>query len=527
MSLPFVHRHITIDAVVIDSRSILCERKDLMQIVSFSLGALYLLIVFVLAMYGFNNLMNTFLYLNSKSASSKRKRNHTITEYPKVTIQLPIFNEKYTIERLLKSVTSLDYPADCLQIQVLDDSTDNTATLTKQLVDQYKSQGVNIEWIHRIDREGYKAGALSHAFYTATGELIAIFDADFVPQPDWLRKTVPLFKSKNLGCLQTRWGHTNRRFNSLTRVEAMAIDGHFIVEQAVRSQNDFFLNFNGTAGIWRRACIEDAGGWQWDTLTEDLDLSYRAQMRGWKIDYLPDVVVPAELPAHVEAFKNQQFRWAKGSFQVVRKILPRIFNDSNLPLHIRLLAILHLTGYGVHPLMLGSLILTLPVGLFAPVAFKLFPLSILAGFGPPLLYLTARASDTPPLWERIKLLPLLTITGFGLCLNTSLAVIEGLFGKGKSVFIRTPKLNLNDAHKQFKAVDSAYIAPLNPLVWAEFGLGVYALITGIVLAPIIGWSILPWMFIYMFGFFYIAGMSLAQNRESARQLTELAPEKSI
>jgi hypothetical protein len=195
---------------------------------------------------------------------------------------------------------------------------------------------------------------------------------------------------------------------------------------------------------------------------------------------------------------------------------------------VRLLAVLHLTGYGVHPLMLGLLILTLPVGLFAPAAFKLFPLSILAGFGPPLLYLTARASHTPPLWERIKLLPLLTITGFGLCLNTSLAVIEGLFGKGKSVFVRTPKLNLNDTRNHPKSVDKTYIVPLNPLVWVEFALGIYALISGIVLQPIIGWGIVPWMFIYMFGFFYIGGMSLMQNRESARkQLPELTPEKSI
>jgi cellulose synthase/poly-beta-1,6-N-acetylglucosamine synthase-like glycosyltransferase len=306
----------------------------------------------------------------------------------------------------------------------------------------------------------------------------------------------------------------------------MAIDGHFIVEQAVRSQNDFFLNFNGTAGIWRRACIEDAGGWQWDTLTEDLDLSYRAQMRGWKIDYLSDVVVPAELPAHVEAFKNQQFRWAKGSFQVVRKMLPKIFEDSKLPWHIRLLAILHLTGYGVHPLMLALLILTLPVGLLAPKAFNLFPLSIIAGFGPPLVYLTAKASHTPPFLERLKLLPLLTITGFGLCLNTSLAVMEGLLGKG-GVFVRTPKLNLNDANKKFKSIDSTYVVPVNPLVWVEFALGIYALITGIILGLTMGWGIVPWMIIYMLGFFYIGGMSLAQSRESARkQPTELVPEKS-
>lgn len=483
-----------------------------MQIISDLLGFLYLLIIFILSMYGFHNLMNALLYLNSRSTIQKRKVG-PMTRYPSVTIQLPIFNEKYTIERLLKAVTSLDYPSDCLQIQVLDDSTDDTAALAKTLVDEYKAQGINIEWMHRTNRQGYKAGALAQGFHAASGELIAIFDADFIPKPDWLIKTVPLFQNPRLGCLQTRWGHTNRKFNSLTQAEALAIDGHFIVEQTVRSQNDFFLNFNGTAGIWRRSCIEDAGGWQWDTLTEDLDLSYRAQMRGWKIDYMPDVVVPAELPSQVEAFKNQQFRWAKGSFQVVRKILPRIFDHSRLPFHIRLLAVLHLTGYGVQPLMLALLILTLPVGLFAPDAFRLFPLSVIAGLGPPLVYLTARAPHTPPLIERLKLLPLLTMTGFGLCLSTSIAVLEGLFGKGNDVFVRTPKLNLNNTITQGRKIDHNYVSPISPLVWIELLLGIYALVTGIVLTPVLGWTILLWMVVYTLGFFYIAGMNLIQNRE--------------
>jgi len=477
-------------------------------------------------MYGFHNLINTLLYLNIRSTSAKKRRIPDIQEYPKVTVQLPIFNEKYTIERLLDSVTRLDYPAEQLQIQVLDDSTDDTALLTKRLVDRYRSQGVNIEWMHRTNRQGYKAGALSEGLDKATGELIAIFDADFVPKPDWLKKTVPLFQNQRLGCLQTRWGHTNRKYNSLTQAEAMAIDGHFIVEQSVRSQNDFFLNFNGTAGVWRRTCIEDAGGWQWDTLTEDLDLSYRAQMRGWKIDYLPDVVVPAELPAQVEAFKNQQFRWAKGSFQVVRKLLPRVFERSSLPLHIRLLALLHLTGYGVHPLMLGLLIFTLPVGLLVPEVFRIFPLSLLASLGPPLLYLTAKASHTPPLLERLKLLPLLTITGFGISLNTSIAVIEGLIGKG-GTFVRTPKLNLNDVRKQGKAVDKTYISPISPIVWVEFFLGIYALVTAIVLYPITGWGMLPWMMVYMLGYFYIAGMNLIQKRESVRPTTRIVHKQPI
>src|SRR5215207_7942879 len=426
-----------------------------LQLLISLMGVFYFILTFTLALYGLHNLITTILYLFMKPTTKTKTNTPMLKEWPRVTVQLPIFNEKYTVERLLRSVTRLDYPADRLQIQVLDDSTDDTLDLVARLVEEYKSRGVDIELIHRIDRKGYKAGALNNGLRAATGELIAIFDADFVPKPDWLKRTVPSFQNPRLGCLQTRWGHTNQQYNSLTRAEAMGIDGHFIVEQTVRSKNGFFLNFNGTAGLWRRACIEDAGGWQWDTLTEDLDLSYRAQMRGWKIDYLPDVVVPAELPAQVEAFKTQQFRWAKGSFQVVRKILPRIFEHSSLPLHIRLLALLHLTGYGVHPLMLGLLLLTLPVGLLIPVVFKIFPISILASLGPPLLYLTARASHTPPLLERLKLLPLLTITGFGISLNTSIAVVEGLMGKG-GTFVRTPKLNLNNVRKQGKAVDKTY-----------------------------------------------------------------------
>ena len=291
----------------------------------------------------------------------------------------------------------------------------------------------------------------------------------------------------------------------------MAVDGHFIVEQTARSRNDLFLNFNGTAGLWRRACIEDAGGWEWDTLTEDLDLSYRAQLRGWRIGYAPDVVVPAELPAEVEAFKKQQFRWAKGSFQVVRKILPRVIRRNDLPLHVRLMAFIHLTGYMVHPLMLCLLALTLPVGLLVPDAFKVFPFSALAGFGPPLLYLISASRQTPRLLQRIRLLPLMTITGFGISLSTTIAVLEGLMGKGSSAFVRTPKLNLSNLRTQTRRIDRAYTQPVSPLVWAELALGTYALVSGLILGGYVGWGILPWMLIYTFGYYYIAGLNLMQH----------------
>jgi cellulose synthase/poly-beta-1,6-N-acetylglucosamine synthase-like glycosyltransferase len=482
-----------------------------MQLLIDTIGSLYLLVIFGLSLYGLNSFVTTFLYLSTPPQLKNRKKAPLLKKWPTVTIQLPIFNEKYTVERLLKAVTKLDYPRERLQIQVLDDSTDDTAQLVRNLVQKYKSRGLNIEWLHRIDRKGYKAGALSEGLGGATGQLIAIFDADFVPEPDWLRKTAPLFRNRKLGCLQTRWGHTNRKYNSLTRAEAMAIDAHFIIEQTARSQNDLFLNFNGTAGMWRRACIEDAGGWQWDTLTEDLDLSYRAQMRGWKIDYLPDVVVPAELPSQVEAFKKQQFRWAMGSSQVVRKILPKVF-ESALPWKVRLMAILHLTGYFIHPLMLAWLVLTLPVGLLFPEAFKLFPipLALLAGLGPPLLYLIATAPHTPPLRERLKLLPLLTITGFGISLSTSIAVLQGLTKMG-GAFVRTPKLNLGNSHKTDESIDLGYVPPISRMVWVEIALGIYALITGIVLQSSLGWGIVPWMILYMLGYFYIAGLNLIQH----------------
>ncbi|HEX6270199.1 MAG TPA: cellulose synthase family protein [Anaerolineales bacterium] len=483
-----------------------------MQLLIGFIGVFYFAVIISLALYGFHNLFTTILYLRIKTPKKQRRKTDPHQKWPPVTVQLPLFNEKYTVKRLLRAVTRLDYPASCLQIQVLDDSTDDTRELVRQLVRQYKSRTVNIELIHRTNRQGYKAGALNDGLPTATGELIAIFDADFVPKRDWLKRTVPSFRDPQLGCIQTRWGHTNQHYNTLTQAEAMGIDGHFIIEQSVRSKNGFFLNFNGTAGLWRRTCIEDAGGWQWDTLTEDLDLSYRAQMRGWKFDYLPDVVVPAELPPQVEAFKKQQFRWAKGSFQVVRKILPSVL-QSGLPWKVRVMALLHLTGYFIHPLMLSLLLLTLPVGLLIPEAFNIFPISMVAGLGPPLLYVTATATHKSNFLSRIKCFPLLVIVGFGISLSTTIAVLEGLFSKG-GAFIRTPKLNMTHRRKH-KKIDRAYVPPLSSIIWAEIALGVYALITGIVLEPHLGWGVVPWMFLYMLGFFYIAGLNLIQHRVQA------------
>jgi cellulose synthase/poly-beta-1,6-N-acetylglucosamine synthase-like glycosyltransferase len=478
-----------------------------------SIDAIYILTLIGLAVFGLNNMVSVVLYWLKKDRPNRRRGSELPSDWPRVTVQLPLFNERYTIERLIRAVACFDYPRDRLQVQVLDDSTDDTVEMVRRLVAHQKARGLDVELIQRRDRRGYKAGALAEGLKTATGKLVAIFDADFVPGPDWLKKTVPEFRDPRLGCLQTRWGHLNDQFNALTRAQSLGIDGHFIVEQTARSRNGLFMNFNGTAGIWRKACIEDAGGWQADTLTEDLDLSYRAQLRGWQIDYLPDVVVPAELPAQIEAFKQQQFRWAKGSFQTVKKMVPALL-DARISWHRRWLGILHLTGYIVHPLILLTMVLMLPVGILDPHALSWTPWTMLAAFGPPALYLVSASERLPRLSDRLRLLPILTAIGFGLSLNDSLAVLGGLFGKGGGKFLRTPKFNLLDRRGNW--ADSTYAIPVSAMVWAELGLGLYALCSAGILGARLGWQAMPWLLIYAASNFYIAGLNLSQTLEMNR-----------
>jgi cellulose synthase/poly-beta-1,6-N-acetylglucosamine synthase-like glycosyltransferase len=477
-----------------------------------------------MAVYGLSNLISVFLYLRKKNRATHRRKRTVIAVWPRVTVQLPVFNERYTIERLINAVARFDYPMDRLQVQVLDDSTDDTTGLIRRLVRKYTAKGLDIELIRRSGRNGYKAGALAEGLKTASGDLIAIFDADFIPQPDWLKKTVPEFRQRRLGCLQTRWGHLNDRFNTLTLAQSLGIDGHFIVEQNARSRHNLFMNFNGTSGLWRKACIVDAGGWQADTLTEDLDLSYRAQLRGWKFDYLSDVVVPAELPAHIEAFKKQQFRWAKGSFQTFKKLTPSILN-SEAPWYKKLMGILHISGYFVHPLMLIVLVLMLPVGLFSPYVFRWMPWTMIAAFGPPLVYIFAETEHLPRLAERLSLLPVLTLIGFGLSLNNSVAAIEGLFGKTGGTFVRTPKFNLTGRNVDWTG--ARYLEPISPMIWYELGLGFYALITSVILGIFLGWQSMPWLLVYAAGYFYVAGMNLTQTNQATRLHTRfIAPAKT-
>ncbi len=483
------------------------------------IDGIYIIALIGLAVYGVNNIISVILYLRVKDQSRRRHRKIDNALLPRVTVQLPTYNERYIVTRLIDAVVKFDYPRERLQIQVLDDSTDDTTDLIRRLVKKYSAQGLDISLVRRTDRSGFKAGALSEGLKTATGELVAIFDADFVPQPDWLMKTVPEFwQQPRLGCLQTRWGHLNDRYNTITLAQSLGIDGHFIIEQTARSRHGLFMNFNGTAGIWRKACIEDAGGWQSDTLTEDLDLSYRAQLRGWRIDYLPGVVVPAELPAQIEAFKKQQFRWAKGSFQTLKKLIPSVFK-SDAPWYKKLLGLLHMSGYFVHPLMLVVAILILPVGIFNPQVFKWLPWTMLAAFGPPMLYLVSATEHMPRWTERLKLLPVLTMIGFGLSLNNTVAFIEGIFGKGRGTFTRTPKFNLKGQNGNWNG--SNYVEPLSPMVWGEIGLGFYCLLTGIALGFSYGWQVVPWVMIYAAGYFYVAGLNLFQTEQLARPHTRV------
>ncbi|MDQ7028673.1 MAG: glycosyltransferase [Ardenticatenia bacterium] len=363
--------------------------------------ALYTAVVVLLSLYGAHALVMVCLHLRGRRRTPSGACCPQPTSWPQVTVQLPVYNERYVIIRLIDAVARLDYPADRLEIQVLDDSTDATTRLAARRVQVWQQRGVNIRLIRRDRRVGYKAGALQHGLATASGDLIAIFDADFVPPPDWLRRTVPvLVHHPEVGIVQTRWEHLNADLSALTRAQALALDGHFGVEQPARAHNGLLLNFNGSAGLWRRRCIEEAGGWRSETLSEDLDLSYRAQLRGWRVAYLPDVTAPAEIPPRMTAFKRQQFRWAKGSAQCVR-LLAGPLARSSLPLHVRLLGLLHLTGYFIHPGMVVLLLLTLPLLLSDKHMETSLPPAWLGllGLSAPLLYLAAQHALRPD-WKR-------------------------------------------------------------------------------------------------------------------------------
>jgi cellulose synthase/poly-beta-1,6-N-acetylglucosamine synthase-like glycosyltransferase len=469
---------------------------------------IYAFAIIALAVYGFNTLYLVWRFAHARRVTEPEPP--APGDWPRVTVQLPIYNERHTVDRLLDAVAALDYPRDRLQVQVLDDSTDDTVALAAARVARLRQAGLDIVHLHRTDRAGFKAGALAAGLRRASGEFVAVFDADFVPPPDFLRRTLPWFAAARVGCVQTRWTHVNRDYSRLTRVQALGVDGHFAVEQAARCRSGLFLNFNGTAGVWRASAIADAGGWQHDTLTEDLDLSYRAQLRGWRIAYLPEVAVPAELPAQMDAYKRQQARWAKGTLQTARKLIDRLLR-SNQPLSVKVEGVLHLTGYLVHPLILLLVLITPLMAAFAPdsAVLRIAPWLMAAAAGPPVMYLAAHTPTGPRLAQRLRLLPWMIVLGIGLSLNNGRAALAGLFGKGGGTFLRTPKFALASIAERWES--SVYALPRDRWVMAEIALSLLSL-SGIAIA--IGradWGFLPWLSVYAIGFGGVAWVSVTQS----------------
>lgn len=488
---------------------------------TYALLATYWLAVLGLCVYGLNCLVlcrqfRKHLKPNKARLAAVRaefRKNVPDSALPHVTVQLPIYNERYVVGRLLDAAAQLDWPRDRLEIQVLDDSTDDTRELAAEHVERLRRRGLDIVHVHRTDRTGFKAGALKAGMATAKGELLAIFDADFVPQKEFLRDLVPFFGNPKVGLVQARWGHLNRDLSPLTRAQGLAIDGHFSVEQSGRCWSDWLLNFNGTAGIWRKVAIDDAGGWQADTLTEDLDLSYRAQLAGWKVEYVVDVEVPAEIPADISAFKSQQRRWAKGSIQTAKKLLPRVMR-APLPRWTRVQAFLHLTHYLVHPLMVIIAILAVPSLLLWPDGLVLpgwtwivLGLCMAGGTcGPNALYVTSQRALRPTEWHRrILELPLLMCVGTGIAVSNTRSVIEALVGID-SAFVRTPKRNLTDGSRRrglsgYRVpLDLAFVAEGALAVWCAWGAWLYLHQQKYFVGPFLG--------IYAIGYGWVAVLSV-------------------
>ena len=471
--------------------------------------SLYFGCLLVLSAYGAHRWYLLWLYRRHRRDDLAPRQ--AFEELPRLTVQLPLFNEMYVAERLIDAVCELDYPADRLEIQVLDDSTDETREIVAAKTAACAARGLDIVHLHRRDRSGFKAGALEAGLRVAKGDLIAIFDADFVPQPGFARELVPHFIDPRVGMVQARWGHLNTDYSPLTRVQSMFLDGHFMIEHTARNRSGKFFNFNGTAGIWRRACIVDAGGWQHDTLTEDLDLSYRAQLAGWRFVFLPDHVAPAELPLEMGAFKSQQHRWAKGSIQTARKLLPRIYR-STLPWPVKLEATAHLTANIGYVLMVILALLVVPsVWLRVDVAPWMFalvdlPIFALSSLSVAAFYWVARREAVGSRRGILRWVPALMAVGIGLSINNARAVLEALLGM-ESSFRRTPKYNLG----RDEAISGRqYRVTINRDTWIELAFALYfAVATGAALSAGL-WGAVPFLLLFEFGFGYTSISTIAQ-----------------
>ena len=472
--------------------------------------ATYFFVLVILAVYGWHRYFLVYLYMKNKDRVPVPTG---MDRLPRVTVQLPIYNEMYVADRLIDAVCQLNYPRELLEIQVLDDSTDETRIVAERAVMRNAATGIEISYLHRADRTGYKAGALEAGMKVAKGEFIAIFDADFIPSPDFLEKTVPYFGDDRIALVQARWGHINQDYSLLTKIQSILLDAHFVLEHGARNRAGMFFNFNGTAGIWRRTAITDAGGWQHDTLTEDLDLSYRAQLRGWKFVFLPGLVAPAEVPVEMNSFKSQQHRWAKGSIQTCRKLLPSILR-SKLPVGVKAEAFFHLTANFNYPLMCVLSILLGPsmairyrMGLYEMLLIDV-PLFFAATASVANFYMVCQRELHTDWVRRLKYLPFLMSVGIGLMVNNTRAVFEALFNQ-QSEFARTPKYRIEGRTDEWIGKKYRQIFIVQPMI--ELGLGLYftatifyALANGI-------YGTIPFLVLFQIGFLYMGLLSIIQQ----------------
>jgi cellulose synthase/poly-beta-1,6-N-acetylglucosamine synthase-like glycosyltransferase len=473
--------------------------------------ASYFFVLIILAVYGWHRYYLVYLYLRNRG--KEPLPGSTLSPQPVVTIQLPLYNEMYVADRLIAAVCAIKYPRELLEIQVLDDSIDETRGIAEAAVRRFAAEGIDIKYLHRTDRTGYKAGALEAGLKQARGEFVGIFDADFIPSSDFLVRLMPQFADPKVGMVQARWGHINQDYSLLTKIQSILLDGHFVLEHGGRYRAGRFFNFNGTAGVWRRSAIDDAGGWQHDTLTEDLDLSYRAQLRGWRFVFLSDLIAPAEVPVEMNAFKSQQHRWAKGSIQTCRKLLPEILR-AKVPLGVKAEAFFHLTANFNYPLMCVLSVLMFPsmvirynMGWYEMMLIDV-PLFFAATFSVCNFYMMCQREIHRDWRARIKYLPFLMSIGIGLCINNTRAVFEALFNK-QSEFARTPKYRIEGDADEWVGKRYRQSVAVQPLI--ELALGLYFTATVFYALANQIYGTVPFLVLFQIGFLYTGLLSIVQQ----------------
>jgi len=482
-------------------------------------AVLYFLVVAALFVYGVN-----FYYMAFKALRLRRELHRKpltpLQTWPRVTVQLPIYNERFVARRLIEAAASLDYPNELLEVQALDDSTDDTQKIVAKTVEHLRAQGMNVKHLHREDRRGFKAGALADGMKIATGEFVAIFDADFSPAPDFLKRILPYFDNERVAFVQARWGHLNSDYSLLTFLQSLSIDAHFAVEQLTRSQLGFWFNFNGTAGVWRKTAIEDAGGWKAETLTEDLDLSYRAFLRGWGARYAGEIEAPAELPVSISAYRRQQHRWARGSLECAIRYVPVIW-ESKLPFLRKIEAIMHLTGYGIH-LLLFVLSILYPFILLLSINYPniggLFGLVVifnLTGLAPTAEFVVAQHALGKRWFNVLPKILFMTVFGAGMMVNTLRATLQIGFG-GKAVFERTPKYGITHRGQAWDA--KQYRVRMDGIVIVELLMAVFNIFTVVLAFQLGNYLIGLYAGLFALGLFFISGFTLAQSISNLRAM---------